>query len=367
MSKENRKVLLITPSIDMGGMQRAMTNLANGLVEIGVEVEMFALFRNSHFYELNDSISFSENPKNTSKQNPIVRLISVLKEIRNAAKKSSSKIIVSYGRYYSALVMLATLGLKKEIYISDRASLDYRDTFVPDFITRVICKYLKPTGIIAQTSKSAEYQLQRFNDRTLPIRVIPNAVNVLATDQNVEREKIVLAVGRFGDPLKGFDRLIEIWGKTRREEWRLVFAGGSEEESPEYAKRARELGCYESIDFLGKVNNIGQWYARSSIFVIPSRSEGFPNALAEAMCAGLCCISFDFNSGPRDIIEDGENGIIVPDGDVDALAGALSEMIRNKNERLRLGNNALKLKNELRKDKICTRVADFIFNEKRNE
>lgn len=363
MSKGNRKVLLITPSIDMGGMQRAMTNLANGLVEIGVEVEMFALFRNSHFYELNKSVSFSENPQDTSKQNSIGRLLSVLSEIRKAAKKCTSKVIVSYGRYYSSLVMLATLGLGKKVYISDRASLDYRDTFVPDLVTRLICRYVKPAGIIAQTSQSAEFQLRRFKDRTLPIRVIPNAVNISISERNQERENIVLAVGRFGDSLKGFDRLIESWGKTKRDGWRLVFAGGCESEAPEYGVRAKELGCYDSIDFLGKVNNISEWYSRASIFVIPSRSEGFPNALAEAMCAGLCCISFDFNSGPRDIIKDGEDGIIVPDGDVDALARAISEMIKNKEKRLRLGNNAIKLNDVLRQDKICKKVADFIFNE----
>ena len=65
------------------------------------------------------------------------------------------------------------------------------------------------------------------------------------------------------------------------------------------------------IKFLGKVEEIDKCYAYAGMFVIPSRSEGFPNALAEAMTAGCCCVTFDFVAGPRDIITNNINGIIV--------------------------------------------------------
>ena len=359
MNNTTERVLLITPSIHMGGMQNAMVNLANGFAIAGLKVEMYALFKLEHFFKLDNRVQFSESPKPPECYNVMTRMISILTNVRKVIKKSDSQTVIVYGKFYSALTLLASLGLKKRIFISDRVSPLYKDPLYVELITSMIYFFIMPAGIIAQTNISATCQRQRFRN-DLPIEVIPNPVREI-NHYDYEKEKKVLAVGRFGDYLKGFDRLIEAWGKVDAPDWKLVFAGGFESDDPALGKRAKALKVYDTIVFSGKVNNIDELYARSSIFVIPSRSEGFPNALAEAMSAGLACVSFDFIAGPRDMIRDGYNGYLVTSGDIDALANKIQYLIEHEAERKTVSHNATEIKDVLSLERIIQQHINFIF------
>ena len=101
-------------------------------------------------------------------------------------------------------------------------------------------------------------------------------------------------------------------------------------------------------------------YAKAGIFVMPSRSEGFPNALAEALCAGCCCVSFDFIAGPRDLIEDGVNGVLVEAENYVMLGEKLSELVINKKDRELFGINAELTKIKLENLKISEMYLNFI-------
>ena len=363
----------------MGGTQRAMVNLAHGLVELGLEVELYASLKKEHFFHLDPRIQFSEAPKRV--RHPVALTISLLTNIRKIAKKSEAQTIIVFDNFYNAVTLLATWGLKKRVFVSDRVSPFHHYAWYVKLFTRILFFMIKPAGIIAQTSDSAKYQRQRFGKK-VPVEVIPNPVKEMKS-YDCQRETIVLAVGRLQDPLKGFDRLIEAWGrinatgwrletngpkeikrfqagKMETEGWRLVFAGGLEADNPDLGKRAGELGVYETIDFLGKVQNMDELYAKASIFVMPSRSEGFPNALLEAMCAGLACISFDFVAGPKDIITDNVNGLLVANNDIEALAKSINELIHNPVLRTSLGNEAAKLSASYSLQAITKRLCDFM-------
>jgi len=335
-----------------------MVQLANGLIEADLSVEMYALFQLEHFFKIDSLVQFSEAPNPPYQYKLFTRVMALLSNIRRVARNSGASTIIVYGRFYSALTLLATAGLKKRVFISDRASPLYRDEWHVNAITHLVFCLIKPAGVIAQTKESAAYQRELFG-RNVPIEVIPNPVKINQTVLS-PKENIVLAVGRFGDKLKGFDRLIEAWGKVKSSGWQLVFAGGVESEDVSLGKRAKELGVYESVLFLGKVHNMDEWYAKSSIFVIPSRSEGFPNALVEAMCAGIACISFDFVAGPRDIIQNKVNGIIVPNGDIDELASAIEELIHNPELRAHYAHNATSIKTIFNAKIIINKIIQFI-------
>lgn len=96
------------------------------------------------------------------------------------------------------------------------------------------------------------------------------------------------------------------------------------------------------------------------VFVLPSRNEGFPNALIEAMATGLACISFDCSAGPSEIITDGEDGILVEEGNVSELARQMQRLIDNEKEIARLGNNALAIRDRLSLEKIGKKFMKFI-------
>jgi glycosyltransferase involved in cell wall biosynthesis len=98
---------------------------------------------------------------------------------------------------------------------------------------------------------------------------------------------------------------------------------------------------------------LGDWYAAADVFVLSSRFEGFPNALVEAMAHGVPAISFDCDTGPRDIIRGGRGGVLVPPEDSDALAGALRMLFSDIGMRQRLSAEALEVRKRFSIDYVC--------------
>ena len=94
----------------------------------------------------------------------------------------------------------------------------------------------------------------------------------------------------------------------------------------------------------GVVPDPETWMAQATVFVLPSRYEGFPNALLEAMAMGCPAVAADCDSGPREIVRHGENGLLVPAGDAGALADALSTLFADEALRRRIGQEAVKVR-----------------------
>ena len=114
-------------------------------------------------------------------------------------------------------------------------------------------------------------------------------------------------------------------------------------EGPDRAKlqsQADELGIGDRLIMPGFVKQPMQWLAAADLFVLASRWEGFGHVIVEAMAAGVPVVAFDCPHGPRDIIRNGENGILVPDGDEAALAAAMSELLDNRGRATALATRA---------------------------
>lgn len=172
------------------------------------------------------------------------------------------------------------------------------------------------------------------------IRVVPNAANFIADSYSDCSAKRVIAVGRL-DYQKSFDRLILVWEKVHEKmpDWRLDIFGQGEWKDM-LQGMIDESGLQDSVRLNGPTKDIGKEYAESSMIVMSSHYEGFPMVLVEAMACGLPAVCFDFKCGPRDIIEEGENGLIVRDGDVEGLAEAIVKLMKDEELRKRMGENA---------------------------
>jgi len=352
-----KKICVIGPCLKMGGIERSSCNFANSLNEHGNEVTYIAIFNQPKFFKLDTGIRFKE-PLDFNKKS--LSLLKTVFWLRKTLKKEKPDSIFVLNKFYSAIVLLAVAFLRFPVYISERSSPFFKWDKKINFFNHVIFRIFPPTGVVAQTSIAMKIQ-QKFHRKKVKFKVIPNAVRKIKY-YNVVKKNHILAVGRFNDPNKGFDRLVEAFSKIRNKEWQLVFAGGDEDGN--YLKQqAKKLGVLERIIFLGKVKEIDKVYAESKIFVIPSRSEGFPNALCEAMAAGLACISFDFHAGPKDIILHNNNGLLVENNDIEALSQSIDELITDENKRKHLASNALLIRDRLDNVKIGNELTTFLLFE----
>ena len=164
-------------------------------------------------------------------------------------------------------------------------------------------------------------------------RVIPDPLSFLPTKYSELKERRVIAVGRYVYQ-KGFDLLLQAWSKIEKlyPDWQLVIFGDGDR-TP-YENQMKALGVDDNRCHLnGPTSNVQHEYINSSIFVFSSRFEGFGMVLVEAMACGLPVVSFDCPCGPKDIIKDGEDGILVENGNIELLASSLSILINDESLR----------------------------------
>ncbi len=189
---------------------------------------------------------------------------------------------------------------------------------------------------------------------------IPNGVPEVAGARSSTVGNVAIAAGRL-TPQKGFDRLLPAWAEVARKhpDWELrIFGGGKLRRRLE--RRIEELGIGDTARLMGYTDELPQEMAKAAFYVMSSRFEGFPMVLLEAMRCGLPIVSFDCPNGPRDLISHGQDGFLVPDGDVDALAAAMIEMIELGDARRSFGNAALEKSKQYEMPAISRRWEELL-------
>ena len=199
---------------------------------------------------------------------------------------------------------------------------------------RIVRKFDK---FVVLTNEDKEYWGHLHN-----IEVIPNAaMNIGGHFSDVTNHRVI-AVGRL-DYQKGFDRLIQAWEYINKSglysDWRLdIFGQGEWKEMLQEMVQAKNLSV--SVHLNSPVKTIGEEYVNSSLLVMSSNYEGFPMVMIESMAIGLPVVAFDFKCGPRDIISDGENGLLVSNGDIPGLAEAMMKLMGDYELRRRMSVKA---------------------------
>lgn len=175
---------------------------------------------------------------------------------------------------------------------------------------------------------------------------IPNGIRLEGIVPGEHDSKTVIAVGRYMYQ-KGLDRLLDAW-KTVSDSlgpghgWQLRLLGDGELRD-ELQQQADRLGIASSVVLCGNVKDMPSEYRQAAILALSSHYEGLPMALIEAQAYGVPAVSFDCQCGPKEVIVDGVTGLLIPEGDVDALAQALLGLIRDPEGRRRMGAEAERL------------------------
>ncbi len=354
------KIVYCTPSLYIaGGIERVLTSKANYLASQGDKYDVTIILTDGYgkepFYHLSDKVRlvnlnigfeelwelsfFRKIPVYLKKQRLFKR------RLTEELMRLKPDITVSTLRREINFITDIPDGSKKigEIHInrqnyrnfSDGSTSPVKRLFAKWWMWRLTKKLKRLDKFVVLTEEDMHSWQELDN-----VCVIPNPLPFVPAEKSALTEKRVIAVGRYSHE-KGIDLLLRAWSIASKElpGWRLCTYGTGNREP--YLQLARELHLDESqYELCSAVENIGQEYLNSSLFVLSSRFEGFGMALVEAMSYGLAAVAFNCPTGPKHIISNGKDGILVENGNIQELANTLVRVAGNSGLMTSLGHEA---------------------------
>ncbi|MFF0286380.1 glycosyltransferase family 4 protein [Streptomyces sp. NPDC005262] len=351
---------LVRDLCHMGGVVSATQNLAGALASRH-EVEIVAMrkVRDTSYFPLDPRVSVrvltdlrGHSPA-SDLEHPLIGVFPKVYPVDPAEKKP----VVSRLAELRLLEFLATTDSDVVVSSSPRNTImlsyaegDYLRVTQEHSMPSVYAKYYQGRlfkayhsldALTALTPEEAESIGKQVPDVRNRLAVMPNCVPA-APVQSKSTNKVIIAAGLLKEN-KNFAALVEAFAIVVRKhpDWRLrIYGQGTEKAN--LRKQIESLGLHNSVALMGPAAPVAPEFSKGSIFVLPSKREAFGNVIVEAMAAGLPVVSTDAHHGPRNIITHGEDGLIVPGDDTDAMAEAILELIEDDDRRKRMSEAAVR-------------------------
>lgn len=338
---------LVIGHLRLGGAERVISLMANHWADKGWRVTLLTLEHGTSapFYPIRESVRHIDFnwPGAVASGIPKMRTLCALVGLRTALRRSAPQAIISFLNTTNIRVLMATYGMRLPVIVSERSDPHY-DPISTFWERRRRWFYPTAASVVAQTEEAVSFFPAGIRTNA---RVIPNPAYlpdgfVSRPAERVQRRTAytLIAMGRLVAE-KGFDSLLQAFARVSStyRKWNLTIWG----EGPDRGRleeMIRDLRVTGQVHLPGRTDQPFEKYRQADLYVLCSRYEGFPNALCEAMACGLPVISFDCPSGPRQIIRDGVDGLLVPPGDVGALAETLGRLMGEEALRTRLASRA---------------------------
>lgn len=339
-----------------GGMERIITQKANWFVsEANVDVTIITFAQRDSqkdFFHLREQVK-RIRLHSAFETNMMQQLSHDLSQCINDNKYDIC--ISTYGREFKILPLLK---IDCKIIVEFHFAYDIHKNWLSNSCGKIKTELLGTlkTWLMVHQSKKFDKVVcltkadeKKWNSNK--VIQIYNPLTFVSEEISDCRSKIVVALGRM-DYLKGFDYLIDCWSllENKYPDWQLHIYGGGD--ASLYKKQSDTLGL-KNVHFKGLTNDVKSVYLGSSIFVMSSRTEGFPLAMCEAMTCGLPIVSFDCPSGPAELIADGVNGFLIDQvGDCDSMADKMSLLMDSFNLRCKMGKESKRMSVRLQEDAV---------------
>lgn len=333
------RVAFVLAGIGAGGAERVIALLSALVIERGWEATVISFDRpdNAAYHDFHARVRFIflADAVNDRKLPAPLRMVSRLFALRKVLIKGRFQLVVSFLTKINALTLLASTGLGVPVIVSERNN-PLRQRASPVWRLLLALLYRRAAAIVMQTDRSRKCLPPAQRARA---HVIANPVALPAAIPGPVEHRIT-AVGRLTEQ-KGFDLLIDAFAKVApfHPDWTLVIWGDGPLRDM-LQRRSINHGLAHRIVLPGVSQGHGAWINPGQIFVLCSRYEGFPNALAEAMAAGMAPVAFDCEFGPAEMMDHGKSGLLVPAENVDALADCLHPLMGSPALRTSLASGA---------------------------
>lgn len=346
-------------SLTAGGAERVISNLANDFAKRGYEVFMLTdSMEDKEYHRLDERVTRVMIPKSEGKGR-IVNAIGRIRKLRSAVKDTHAFMMVSFIGKSNIRAVLATRWLKTGVVVSVR-SAPARE--YPSGPMRILAKVLfrRADGIVFQTEEARQFFSKKVRNKSA-VLMNPLHPDFMRERYMGQRRQEIVTVGRLHS-VKNHEMLIAAFAALAPDYPALtlrIFGDGDTKEK--LSALIEKLHMEGRVVLEGDLGGVADRIEASRIFVLSSNVEGMPNALLEAMALGLACVSTDCPcGGPRTVIKDGENGLLVPVGDTDALERALRHILDDPELEERLGANAAEIKQDLAPERVNQLWMDYI-------
>lgn len=356
-----KKALLYIDSMQKGGAQRVMGVLGKHLCDKGVTtllINDIVPEEGKEEYPIDARMQrvFLDQDNMKGKNKNFHRV----KKLREIVKMENPDVILSFMGPPNYRMLTATLGLhcRKVVSVRNDPYKEYGNTRIKRLITGLLFRLAD--GCVFQTEMASEYFPKCVRRKS---NIILNPVNPEFFDaQWNETENSLITVGRLY-PQKNHELLIRAFSQVHKDIPGIclkICGRGVEEQR--LKQLVQELGIEDCVRFLGEINDVKEQLKHSSCFVLSSDYEGLPNALMEAMAVGMPVISTDCPcGGPRMLIRQYENGILVPCNDEESLTKAIIYMMTEKDVRIKFGNQAKQSAKNFNSETVMKKWYSYLF------